>query len=375
MVTLFKEAGLMVMRMITIVFTPLLLALFIMAWAALWTFVSGFLYTSGEATPLIFIREYLDGADSPTNETANITMVYFKDHDYINYVWLYHLFGLYWGTEFFLACHEMAIAGAFVQFYWTRDKSKVHFPVVRGIWWVFRYHLGTVAFGSCIIAIIQLARTILAYIQNKTKDSQSELVKYLLMCLQCCMWCFEKVMKFINRNAYIYTAFKGAAFCTSCKKVFALLLSNVVRVGVINCVGAFVLFMGKFLVVMVTGMIGYFMMQKDTELYYWAIPVLIASIFAFAVAHTFFSVYEIGIDAIFICFAEDETINDGTPGREYYMSKNLMEWVDNNGEALKNLKRKKKQQKAQAKAAKSGDASGSNQGMYPDLNYMEMGSK
>ena len=31
-----------------------------------------------------------------------------------------------------------------------------------------------------------------------------------------------------------------------------------------------------------------------------------------------------GIDTIFICFAEDETKNDGTPGREYYMSKNLM---------------------------------------------------
>jgi len=351
MVTLFKEAGFMVMRMIVILFTPIVLALFIMAWAAIWSFVSAYVYTSGTATELLFTREY--NLDVPES-MANITMVYFKDHDYINYVWLYHLFGLYWGTEFFLACHEMAIAGAFVQFYWTRDKRKVHFPVVRGIWWVFRYHLGTVAFGSCIIAIIQLIRTILAYIQNKTKDSQSEVVKYLLMCLQCCLWCFEKVMKFINRNAYIYTAFKGSNFCSSCKKVFGLLLSNVVRVGVINCVGAFILFIGKFLVCLITGVLGYFMLKDNSELYYWAIPVLLASIFAFAVAHTFFSVYEIGIDTIFICFAEDETINDGTPGREYYMSKNLMEWVDNSGEALKNLKRKKKQQKAQAKAGKSG---------------------
>ena len=105
-------------------------------------------------------------------------------------------------------------------------------------------------------------------------------------------------------------------------------------------------------------------------------------------AHTFFSVYEIGIDTIFVCFAKDETINDGTAGREYYMSKNLMvcsmychiyytvtfyfifliflkcdvmffsffqQWVDNSSEAMKNLKKKKGQQKAQAKAAKSGD--------------------
>lgn len=350
MVTLFKEAGFMVMRMIAILFTPIVLALFLLAWAALWCFVSGFIYTAGTPADLKFTRVYADDA-VPTG--AEITMVTFNDHEYIIWVWLYHLFGLYWGTEFLLACHEMAIAGAFCQFYWTRDKRKVSFPVLRGIWWVFRYHLGTVAFGSCIIAIIQLIRTILAYIQNKTKDSQSEIVKYLLMCLQCCLWCFEKVMKFINRNAYIYTAFKGSAFCSSCKKVFGLLMSNLVRVGVINCVGSFILFIGKFLVVIITGCLGYFMMSNDDELYYWAIPVLIAAIFAFAVAHTFFSVYEIGIDTIFICFAEDETINDGSPGREYYMSKNLMQWVDNSSEAIKNLKKKKGQQRAQAKAPKA----------------------
>jgi len=177
-------------------------------------------------------------------------------------------------------------------------------------------------------------------------------------------------MKFINRNAYIYTAFKGSNFCSSCKKVFGLLLSNLVRVGVINCVGSFILFIGKFLVVIVTGMLGYFMMNNDDDIYYWAIPVLIAAIFAFAVAHTFFSVYEIGIDTIFICFAEDETINDGTPGREYYMSKNLMQWVDNSSEALKNMRRKKGQQKAQAKAGKSGEV-GQTEQMYPSLEMSE----
>ena len=56
--------------------TPLQLALFIMAWAALWTFVSAFLYTSGAATELEFRRQYLV---QPDDNVANITMVYFKD--------------------------------------------------------------------------------------------------------------------------------------------------------------------------------------------------------------------------------------------------------------------------------------------------------
>ncbi len=36
-------------------------------------------------------------------------------------------------------------------------------------WLTIRYHLGTIAFGSFIIALIQLMRIILAYIQNRYK--------------------------------------------------------------------------------------------------------------------------------------------------------------------------------------------------------------
>ena len=61
-------------------------------------------------------------------------------------------------------------------------------------------------FGRCPATRRQLCRNHDNYcFFFRTKDSASEIVKYLLMCLQCCLWCFEKVMKFINRNAYIYT--------------------------------------------------------------------------------------------------------------------------------------------------------------------------
>jgi choline transporter-like protein 2/4/5 len=31
--------------------------------------------------------------------------------------------------------------------------------------------------------------------------------------LKCCMWCVEKVMKFISKNAFIVVAMKGKSFC------------------------------------------------------------------------------------------------------------------------------------------------------------------
>ena len=55
------------------------LALFILAWAALWSFVSGYIYTAGTAEDLTFTREYASDASSPF-EGESITMVIYKDH-------------------------------------------------------------------------------------------------------------------------------------------------------------------------------------------------------------------------------------------------------------------------------------------------------
>ena len=81
----------------------------------------------------------------------------------------------------------------------------------------FRYHAGTAAFGSLIIAIIKTIRAIVAYIQKKAKKTKTckVLVQVVLCVIQCCLWCVEKCMKFINKNAYSTGQHKRAKFPTS----------------------------------------------------------------------------------------------------------------------------------------------------------------
>ena len=66
-----------------------------------------------------------------------------------------------------------------------------------------RFHAGSIAFGSLIIALIQLVRVLLAYTQKKLKGKTGKVVQALLCLLQCCLWCFEKVIRYINRQAYV----------------------------------------------------------------------------------------------------------------------------------------------------------------------------
>ena len=51
------------------------------------------------------------------------------------------------------------------------DKSKIpSAPLTASFYRTFRYHLGTLAFGSLIIAIIRMIRVMIEYIEEKLKE-------------------------------------------------------------------------------------------------------------------------------------------------------------------------------------------------------------
>jgi hypothetical protein len=65
--------------------------------------------------------------------------------------------------------------------YFTRDKTTLHLTVFESIWRVIRYHLGTVAFGSFIIALVQMIRLIMKYIEKKAKKVGKKLLSQFAM--------------------------------------------------------------------------------------------------------------------------------------------------------------------------------------------------
>ena len=130
--------------------------------------------------------------------------------------------------------------------------------ILSAFYRLLRFHLGTAAFGSLIIAIIQMIRIILKYLEHKVKDWEKKgcsgpllyILKGALSCAQCVLWCFEKCMKFININAYIetgtvhfrlkekvshdyiavlcelqFSAIYGYNFCRAAMKAFQMLVS------------------------------------------------------------------------------------------------------------------------------------------------------
>lgn len=142
-------------------------------------------------------------------------------------------------------------------------------------------------------------------------------------------------MKFINRNAYIMTAIKSTNFCTSAKDAFSLLMRNIVRVVVLNKVVDFLLFIGQLVIVAGIGTLSYFVFSggiaelqgEIPTLNYYFTPIVIIVIGSYFIASSFFGVYAMAVDTLFLCFLEDLERNDGTPSRPYFMSRGLQKVI------------------------------------------------
>ncbi|KAI0213013.1 Choline transporter-like protein 4 [Lamellibrachia satsuma] len=168
-----------------------------------------------------------------TNDTRGQICSFLKygGESYTKCLQFYQLFMLFWMMNFIEALGQVTLAGAFASYYWTFNKpGDVPFHYLGGaLYRALRYHIGSIAFGSLIIAIIQIFRVILQYVEKRVKSFDNAVAKFILKCLKCCFWCLEKFVRFLSKNAYIMIAVYGKNFCVSAKNAFNLVMRNMVR--------------------------------------------------------------------------------------------------------------------------------------------------
>uniref|UniRef100_A0A8C3LTX6 Choline transporter-like protein n=1 Tax=Chrysolophus pictus TaxID=9089 RepID=A0A8C3LTX6_CHRPC len=350
-IALLKEGSRAIGYIMSTLFYPIVTFLLIAICISYWAVTAVFLATSGEPVYKVMANQTLCKyanltCDPETFNTTNVTKLcpgaqctfafYGGESLYHKYIFIFQLanaFVFLWLVNFAIALGQCTLAGAFASYYWASRKPAdiPLWPLFSSFGRAIRYHTGSLAFGALILAIVQLIRVILEYLDHKLKGTQNSFTRFLLCCLKCCFWCLERFLKFINRNAYIMIAIYGKNFCTSAKEAFFLLMRNVVRVAVLDKVTDFLLFLGKILVAGGVGVLAFFFFtqripvfaQEAPALNYYWVPLLTVIIGSYLVAHGFFSVYAMCVDTLFLCFCEDLERNDGSTAKPYFMSASL----------------------------------------------------
>uniref|UniRef100_A0A8C4EEY3 Choline transporter-like protein n=1 Tax=Dicentrarchus labrax TaxID=13489 RepID=A0A8C4EEY3_DICLA len=330
-IALLKEGSKAISYIMSTLFYPIITFFLLAICIAYWAVTAVFLASSGNAvykvTPTDDKCMYANHTCNPkTFSQTNFTKVcpgsqcmfafYGGESVYHRYILVLHLFNLFvflWLVNFTIALGQCTLAGAFASYYWALKKPNdiPACPLYSSFSRAIRYHTGSLAFGSLILAVVQMIRIVLEYLDHKLKGSQKAIARFLLCCLKCCFWCLEHFIKFINRNAYIMIAIYGKNFCTSSKDAFFLLMRNVIR----DVSHIFFLLLLLFILLLLN-------LEVPSLNYYW-VPLLTVIFGSYMIADGFFNVYSMCVDTLFLCFCEDLERNDGSSSRPYYMSPGL----------------------------------------------------
>jgi choline transporter-like protein 2/4/5 len=279
----------------------------------------------------VIVGAYIKTSDAIKTNKFESTV----DEPINDYLLAYHFFGFLWTNQVIQAIGMCTVAGAVCHWYWAEDKKKLPRTTVLRSWWrAVRYHIGSLIFGALIVAIVQFIRAVLYYIDRQTKGLQDKnrVLRMIFKCVQCCMWFFEKVLKFISRNAYIVIALHGWGFCKSTRAALAFIMGHIAQVGIVNVIAAFLITLGKVAIFTTCGGVSYLVLGAmydgtDEQLTSMAVPVGFTVLLSFFVATAFLSVYAMAIDTILLCFCEDNEKNNGED-KPYLMSDGLLKIVN-----------------------------------------------
>ena len=164
------------------------------------------------------------------------------------------------------------------------------------------------------MAVIQFVRAVVKYMEHKMKTQKENnvIVSNVMYCVNCFLWCLQKIVSFINRHAYVVIAIEGLSYCQAADKGISIMGGNLMRVAAVNVIGDSFLFLGKVAVAALYTLISVEVFgMSDLELSSPFMPTLLVFFLSLFIASLFFSVAEMAIDTVLMSYCIDCNNNGG----------------------------------------------------------------
>ncbi|CDW78517.1 UNKNOWN [Stylonychia lemnae] len=232
-------------------------------------------------------------------------------------------FGILWITSFLIAASQFVIIVACSTWYFSHGSdTKGNSKISSGFGWILRYHAGSIAFGSFIIAVVWLIKIIFEFIAKRVKQTGGNLssaVRCMICCCRCCLDCVDRFIKFINRNAYIQIALSSENFCVSAMNGFLLIIKHAGKFSLVAGIGNIFMVLGKMTIASLTCLFGFLIIENWEEIHEAldspVMPLAVIFLIAYFVGAVFISVFATSSNTILQCFLVDLDISQ-QQGRE-----------------------------------------------------------
>jgi hypothetical protein len=235
--------------------------------------------------------------------------------------WVF-MFGFFWITAFIIAILQFTIAATTALWYFQGSNSDApSVSVLTGVIWAFRYHLGSLAFGSFLIAVVTMLKVIFEYYAKKVEKMSGDnpMVKFLLCIARCVIWCLDACVKFISENAYIQVAINGVSFCEGAKNGFFMMLRNPGTYAATTIVGWIMTAIGKGVILGITVYMTMTLAHENVmvateggKIQQPFVPAFVVLLISWLVSALFISIFDFSCLTILQCFiTSKEVAKDG----------------------------------------------------------------
>eukprot|EP00930_Biecheleria_cincta_P098053 TRINITY_DN89740_c0_g1_i1.p1 TRINITY_DN89740_c0_g1~~TRINITY_DN89740_c0_g1_i1.p1 ORF type:complete len:757 (+),score=88.28 TRINITY_DN89740_c0_g1_i1:103-2373(+) len=235
------------------------------------------------------------------------------------------VFSFLWLYFFHRALFSTTVAGAISHWYFYRNDpernagtgrySQGYFfgrPVLFALGRVLRYHLGSIAMGSFLVAACHVPRLALEYAtqQLKQETAPNPLAATVVRITGCCLWCFEKCMKYLTDQAFIQISVTGKPFCRAAVKVADLIVRHPVQAAMDSLASSTLEILACLLVP--AAMV--FSSSIFLPVNGWGVCASTIAGLSYMVARMVAGVYDVVLSALFVCLIRDEDKFQGRYG-------------------------------------------------------------
>ncbi|KAI0769458.1 DUF580-domain-containing protein [Trametes elegans] len=173
--------------------------------------------------------------------------------------------------------------------------------------------LGSIAFGSLIVTLLELVRMLLNMARNNANADGHPVEACLALCAECFIGCIESAVEYFNRYAYIEIALYGKPYISAAKDTWRLFKDRGIDALVNDSLVGMTLTWGAYAIGLLSSLFAYLYLRYthpsyNTDGQYTAPVLLFAFLIGLQCSLTLSSAIEAGVSTIFVGLGEDPQV-------------------------------------------------------------------
>lgn len=175
------------------------------------------------------------------------------------------------------------------------------------------YSLGSIAFGSLIVALLELVKLLLHAAQNNANADGHPVEACLACCASCFVGIIESFVEYFNRYAYIEIALYGKPYLAAAKDTWKLFKDRGIDALVNDSLVGMTLMWGAYAIGMLSALFAYLYLRFTAPSYnahgqYTAAILVFSFLIGLACSSSMSSAVEAGVSTIFVGLGEDPEV-------------------------------------------------------------------